>query len=120
MGVVLLAGAGQLEQREEAEGMPVQVAVGVQLHLLAGRGVAGAVFEAQVIIDLGRGDRGTRVGGGHRCEVQKEGGKTAGKQGGGDKARRRPGCDFPGAQAEGGPSLSTLRYALSYFKNRSA
>lgn len=50
--LVLFSGPGQLEQREQAERVPVQVIVGVELGLLSGRSVPGAVREAQMIADL--------------------------------------------------------------------
>lgn len=52
MLVVLLSRAGQLKKRVEAERVPVQVTVGVQLRLLFGRGVARGEGEAQVVADL--------------------------------------------------------------------
>lgn len=49
---VLLPWSRHLEEGEEAERVPVQVAVGTQGGLLAGRGSAWRVGEAQVVLHL--------------------------------------------------------------------
>lgn len=55
----LLSWPRHLEEGEEAERVPVQVAVGAQIGLLAGWGGAGRVGEAQVVPHL-CGSRGQR------------------------------------------------------------
>ena len=50
--VVLLPRPWQLEEGEEAERVPVQVAVGVQLKLLLGRGVTWGEAQTQVVAHL--------------------------------------------------------------------
>lgn len=50
--VILLPRPWQLKEGVEAERVPVQVAVGVQLRLLPGRGVAWGESEAQVVAHL--------------------------------------------------------------------
>lgn len=49
---MLFSGSRQLEQREQAERVPVHIIVGVELGLLASRSVSGTVREAQMIADL--------------------------------------------------------------------
>lgn len=50
--IVLLPRPWQLKEGEEAECVPVQVAVGVQLRLLFGGGVSRGEGEAQVVAHL--------------------------------------------------------------------
>lgn len=50
--VVLFPGPRKLEEREEAEGVPVHVVVWVELGFLTSRSVARAVREAQMIGNL--------------------------------------------------------------------
>ena len=52
LSVVLLPWAWELKQWKEAERVPVEVAVRVQLRLLLGRGVARREGEAQVVAHL--------------------------------------------------------------------
>ena len=60
LAVVLLPGPGHLEQGEEAEGVPVQVIVGVELRLLLGWGVARGEGETQVVAHLHTNRSGRR------------------------------------------------------------